>query len=46
VPVTGLADFDIGLLTEASDRAGFAPGPERLNYECIHAFVDPLSGNR
>ena len=43
-PVTGAADFDDRLLGEDPKRAGLAPGPEMLNYDWIHSFVNPLPG--
>jgi MGT family glycosyltransferase len=41
VPVGGLAEFvsDIG---DDPERAKLAPGPEMLNYDFIHAFVNPI----
>jgi len=41
-PVTGLADFDDRLFGEDPQRAKLAPGPQMLNYDWIHAFVNPM----
>ncbi|MFJ2158073.1 nucleotide disphospho-sugar-binding domain-containing protein [Streptomyces sp. NPDC087856] len=40
--VTGRADFDDRLLGEDPERAKLAPGPEMLNYDWTHAFVNPM----
>ncbi|MDH6218064.1 nucleotide disphospho-sugar-binding domain-containing protein [Streptomyces pseudovenezuelae] len=42
VPVTGLADFDDRLFGEDPERMKLAPGPDMLNYDWKHAFVNPL----
>jgi UDP:flavonoid glycosyltransferase YjiC (YdhE family) len=42
MPVTGPADFDDRLFGEDPERAKLAPGPEMLNYDWIHAFVNPI----
>lgn len=42
-PVSGLADFDDSLLGEERERAELTPGPEMLNYDWIHAFVNPVT---
>ncbi len=42
VPVTGLADVDGNRFGEDPERAKLTPGPEMLNYDWIHTFVNPL----
>ncbi|MEU0072499.1 nucleotide disphospho-sugar-binding domain-containing protein [Streptomyces sp. NPDC006332] len=41
-PVTGLADFDDRLVGEDPERMKLTPGPDMLNYDWKHAFVDPI----
>jgi MGT family glycosyltransferase len=41
-PVTGLADFDDRVFADDPERAKLAPGPEMINYDWIHAFVNPV----
>jgi UDP:flavonoid glycosyltransferase YjiC (YdhE family) len=41
-PVTGPADFDDRLIGDDPERAKLTPGPEMLNYDWIHAFVNPM----
>jgi UDP:flavonoid glycosyltransferase YjiC (YdhE family) len=42
VPVTNADDFDDRLIGDDQERAKLAPGPEMLNYDWIHSFVNPL----
>jgi UDP:flavonoid glycosyltransferase YjiC (YdhE family) len=42
VPVTSAADVDDRLIGDDTERAKLAPGPEMLNYDWIHSFVNPL----
>jgi UDP:flavonoid glycosyltransferase YjiC (YdhE family) len=42
VPVTSAADFDDRLIGDDQERAKLTPGPEMLNYDWIHSFVNPL----
>ena len=42
VPVTGPADYDISLRTDSPERAKLTPGPEMLNYDSVHNFVNPI----
>ncbi|PRY35668.1 nucleotide disphospho-sugar-binding domain-containing protein [Umezawaea tangerina] len=42
VPHTGTADFDIRVVAEDPERMKLAPGPEMLNYDWAHCFVDPM----
>ncbi len=42
VPVTSAADFDDRLVGDDKERAKLTPGPEMLNYDWIHSFVNPL----
>jgi UDP:flavonoid glycosyltransferase YjiC (YdhE family) len=42
VPVTSADDFDDRLIGDDQERAKLAPGPEMLNYDWIHSFVNPL----
>jgi UDP:flavonoid glycosyltransferase YjiC (YdhE family) len=42
VPVASAADFDDRLIGDDSERAKLTPGPEMLNYDWIHSFVNPL----
>jgi UDP:flavonoid glycosyltransferase YjiC (YdhE family) len=41
-PLAGAADFDIRELVAERTKLGLAPGPEELNFDWIHAFVDPM----
>ncbi len=41
-PVTGLADFDDRAIGDDPERAKLAPGPEMLNHDWLHAFVNPM----
>ena len=41
-PLSGGADFDDRLFGELTERAELAPGPEQLNFDWVHAFVNPL----
>jgi UDP:flavonoid glycosyltransferase YjiC (YdhE family) len=41
-PLAGGADFDDRLFGELTERAELAPGPEQLNFDWVHAFVNPL----
>jgi MGT family glycosyltransferase len=41
-PVAGLADFDDRLFADDPERAKLAPGPDMLNHDWIHAFVNPV----
>jgi MGT family glycosyltransferase len=41
VPVAGLAEF-AGDVVDDPERAKLAPGPEMLNYDFIHVFVNPI----
>jgi len=43
-PVPDVADFDDRLFGDDPERAKLAPGPEMINYDWIHAFVNPLPG--
>jgi MGT family glycosyltransferase len=42
VPVSGQADFDASVVAGSSERAKLAPGPEMLNYDLIHIFLNPM----
>lgn len=41
-PLPGGADFDDRLFGDLPGRAELAPGPEQLNFDWVHAFVDPM----
>jgi UDP:flavonoid glycosyltransferase YjiC (YdhE family) len=41
-PLSGGADFDDRLFGQLTERAELAPGPEQLNFDWVHAFVNPL----
>jgi UDP:flavonoid glycosyltransferase YjiC (YdhE family) len=41
-PLTGSADFDDRLFGEIPERASLAPGPEQLNFDWVHGFVNPM----
>jgi hypothetical protein len=41
VPVAGLAEL-VSDIPDDPERAKLAPGPEMLNYDWIHAFVNPM----
>ncbi|MDH6626607.1 UDP:flavonoid glycosyltransferase YjiC (YdhE family) [Streptomyces sp. LBL] len=41
-PATGLADFDDRLLGQDPERAKLTPGPDMLNYDWRHAFINPI----
>jgi UDP:flavonoid glycosyltransferase YjiC (YdhE family) len=43
-PLTGDADYDDRLFGEVSGREDLAPGPEQLNFDWVHAFVNPMPG--
>ena len=40
--LAGAADYDIRELVTAREAAGTVPGPEQLNFDWIHAFVNPM----
>ncbi len=40
--LSGGADFDDRLFGEIVERAELAPGPEQLNFDWVHAFVNPV----
>lgn len=40
--LAGAADYDIREHVAAREAAGTAPGPEQLNFDWIHAFVNPM----
>lgn len=44
VPVPALSDFDDRLFGEDPERARLAPGPDMINYDWVHAFVNPIPG--
>jgi UDP:flavonoid glycosyltransferase YjiC (YdhE family) len=41
-PLTGAADFDDRLLGEVPERVNLTPGPEQLNFDWVHTFVNPM----
>lgn len=43
-PLAGDADYDIKELIAERDRAELPPGPPQLNFDWIHAFVNPMPG--
>lgn len=40
--LAGAADYDIQEHMAARESAGLEPGPEQMNYDFIHAFVNPM----
>jgi UDP:flavonoid glycosyltransferase YjiC (YdhE family) len=43
-PLTGDADYDDRLFGEIPGQEDLAPGPEQLNFDWAHAFVNPMPG--
>jgi UDP:flavonoid glycosyltransferase YjiC (YdhE family) len=42
VPLSGAADYDIAEFAVLPERLAAAPGPDQLNIDWIHAFVNPI----
>ena len=42
VPLRGAADYDIQQLAALPDRFSLPPGPAQLNFDWLHAFVNPM----
>lgn len=41
-PLAGGADFDDRLFGELAERTELTPGPEQLNFDWVHGFVNPM----
>jgi MGT family glycosyltransferase len=41
-PLAGTVDYDIRQMVAERTEAGVAPGPEQLNFDWIHSFVNPM----
>jgi MGT family glycosyltransferase len=41
-PLTGSADFDDREFGQNTERESLTPGPEQLNFDWVHAFVNPM----